>query len=812
MDQEKGRDTKGDRNTHRVQLRMSKKLDLYPLQAYISGQITFDNAVLESVTFIDHLLRAGPSSKLLSIKRSFFDPAHLHEAFELQGGVSAIKGVYQSLRPALDGGLVVNADVANGCFWRTDVSLWQVMQEVCIGLNPKSFCLALQGEQKVKHGPVLTTHHGRQMRRLKKVRIRIEYPGCPKSVREKTFIIEDFIATGAYSLEIDIEDKKSGQKRKTTVYRYFLDQYDWQMKDSDFPCVKTSKGAIYPAEACWIQPGQRYPFKLDDFQTSRMIKFAVTRPDVRQNAIYSGLKSIDWAGDKILQEYKMKMDTKMITTNARLLQPPQVEFGKGRVEKPGTGGRWRIDGKQFVTLPGEPLKHWGIMMMDNFGRGKTAPLPVVQNFISQFMGEYQKYGGRIANKQPIILSGHPDIAKSAEILWDAINKQCKLPERPQLMVFVVNAKSTEPYLRLKKSCDCRFGVVSQVMQSMHVQKAQTQYIGNVLMKVNAKLGGFSFRSLPEGQKPGAGYTSFKNPTMIIGADVSHPTPGTLGASMAAVTVSMDRFGARYAASCQSNGDRVEMITTWNWDKMLLPLFQEWRHKMGRVPQHIIYMRDGVSEGQFQHVLQLEWKDIKAVWEQLDGITAQELSAMKYTVIVASKRHHIRFFPKHPNGDRNNNPYPGTVVERDITGPFTWDFYLNAHTAIQGTARPVHYTVLIDERGCPQDWLIKTIYDHSYQYVRSSTAVSVHPSIYYAHLAARRSVAHERPVGSSDAPPRTSEDDEKRMLMEARITAAQTGKRMNAKAIQRLKELMEYDNPPLIEMYNQGRIRSAMWYV
>lgn len=45
--------------------------------------------------------------------------------------------------------------------------------------------------------------------------------------------------------------------------------------------------------------------------------------------------------------------------------------------------------------------------------------------------------------------------------------------------------------------------------------------------------------------------------------------------------------------------------------------------------------------------------------------------VKFTVVVASKRHHIRFFPK--DGDRNGNPLPGTLVERDITHPFEYDF-------------------------------------------------------------------------------------------------------------------------------------------
>ena len=60
---------------------------------------------------------------------------------------------------------------------------------------------------------------------------------------------------------------------------------------------------------------------------------------------------------------------------------------------------------------------------------------------------------------------------------------------PNLLIFIVNDRSVDMYRRIKKSCDVRFGVASQVMQAKHVVSASPQYISNVCMKVNAKLGG-----------------------------------------------------------------------------------------------------------------------------------------------------------------------------------------------------------------------------------------------------------------------------------------------------------------------------------
>lgn len=96
-----------------------------------------------------------------------------------------------------------------------------------------------------------------------------------------------------------------------------------------------------------------------------------------------------------------------------------------------------------------------------------------------------------------------------------------------------------------------------------------------------------------------------------------------------------------------------------------------------------------------------------------------------TVVVAEKRHHIRFFP--PSGlagDKNSNPVPGTLVEHDVTHPWENDLYLCSHVAIQGTARPTHYHMLMDEANLPVEKFQTLLYEHCYQYQRATTPVSL----------------------------------------------------------------------------------------
>ena len=95
------------------------------------------------------------------------------------------------------------------------------------------------------------------------------------------------------------------------------------------------------------------------------------------------------------------------------------------------------------------------------------------------------------------------------------------------------------------------------------------------------------------------------------------------------------------------------------------------------------------------------------------------------MVVAEKRHHIRFFPPAgPAADKNGNPMPGTIVDRDVTHPFENDIYLCSHVAIQGTTRPTHYYMLMDEANVPVDRFQALLYEHCYQYQRATTPVSL----------------------------------------------------------------------------------------
>ena len=218
-----------------------------------------------------------------------------------------------------------------------------------------------------------------------------------------------------------------------------------------------------------------------------MIKFAVSRPPQRRQAIEQGLAKLDWARDPYLKTYGMKINPTMLKTNARILEPPEPLFGKNATAKPAFSGRWDLRGKVFLAPNDRPLKSWGIVVLMPQDRRPAVTIEQVEAFKKNFINLYRGHGGRVENVNPPIVGEVADDAKAIEKVFLDAGNQVKM--RPQMLMVILSNKSTEIYNRVKKSCDCRWGVMSQCVQSANVVKNQPQYCSNVLMKFNCKLGG-----------------------------------------------------------------------------------------------------------------------------------------------------------------------------------------------------------------------------------------------------------------------------------------------------------------------------------
>ena len=226
--------------------------------------------------------------------------------------------------------------------------------------------------------------------------------------------------------------------------------------------------------------------KLTNHQTAKMIKFAVSRPAVRRAGIKKGTELLNWTGDAMLKGYNLQIEPEFLKTSARVLEPPEVLYAKNATAKPMYTGRWDLRGKVFLQPNHQPLKSWGIVQIEGH-RQRPLSLEQINAFKISFIKAYQGHGGNVVERDPIIVTGVANPAHALEQCFN--NAGNKAGARPQMMLVILPAKSSELYQRVKKNCDCRFGVMSQCVQSVHVAKNAPQYASNVLMKFNCKLGG-----------------------------------------------------------------------------------------------------------------------------------------------------------------------------------------------------------------------------------------------------------------------------------------------------------------------------------
>lgn len=223
-----------------------------------------------------------------------------------------------------------------------------------------------------------------------------------------------------------------------------------------------------------------------------------------------------------------------------------------------------------------------------------------------------------------------------------------------------------------------------------------QYWANIGHKFNLKLGGIN-QTLPSERLGILG----DGKTMLAGMDVTHPAPGSLdGApSIAGVVASIDGRYGQWPGMIRAQTGRKEMIE--KLDEMFGERLDVWRkNNKGGLPTRIIIYRDGVSEGQYRILLQDELPQIqKACQVRYPGGGLPRIS-----IVVCGKRHHTRFYPtKDEDADnKQKNPPNGTVVDRGITMEKGWDFFMQAHFCLQGTARPTHYVVIYDKNDMDAD--------------------------------------------------------------------------------------------------------------
>jgi eukaryotic translation initiation factor 2C len=678
---------------------------------------------------------------------------------ELAGGLVALRGYFSSVRCAT-GRILLNLNVTSGAFYQT-VPLMDLLTKFG---NPDQE----QREIFIRRLKVLYQREGKTPVKSEKTIVGFARPvGGKKAVNVKRF-------GNAREVKFTYIDRNGPNPKDITTSVFdFFKGIGVTLTRPDLPVlnVGTVSDPIYiPIEMCTVLPGQPYRKFLTGDQASQMLKFAARVPN--QNAMSiagdgqiggTGLKLLQLTGrsegaGQSIELFGLSASTKMLTVHGRILLAPQVQYGKKKIAKPFNGS-WNCADQAFVR--GGKFTSWSSCILDLPGRTSVSGDQDgrASKDLTDLLGhELVKYGlsmGTYRGAKKFTLShlNMPNRDANNKVL-DGIFAALEKAQIP--LVFIVLPNDDKwLYARIKYYGDTRYGIhtICSIGNKLSKPQGQGMYFGNLALKFNLKGGGVNHEIA----------NTLANPldahTMLMGIDVTHPSPGSAkGApSIATAVASRDRELSQWPGSLRKQKGKQEMIDEGNAQfgdcvnksilkEMVIERLEVWRKYNKTLPKKILLYRDGVSEGQYTLVLNQELPHFEAAFNDLYG---KQANWPKMAVIVVGKRHHTRFYAtKEEEADYNSqrgkgslNTKPGTVVDRGITGTTYHEFFLQAHQGLQGTARPGHYVVIKDDIGFNANSLEQVTHHLCYLFGRAPKAVSYVPPAYYADILATRGRAY-----------------------------------------------------------------------
>ncbi|KAG0321603.1 Protein argonaute 10 [Linnemannia gamsii] len=701
-----------NKNEFTVKITKANVIELEELHRFLRREGPITPGCLTAIQALNIVMSHKLFSEMVSHGRSAYTP---NNAQNLGGGIEKWDGIFQSVRPG-QGKLFANIDVANTAFIK--------------GGNAAELVAEIKGARTIDE------FRGRKLQKRDIQELSKHFKGCSFTVNhrggdfKKKFKVSEISQQGAESITFT-QELNNGSTKKVTIPQYYEAAYNLRLRYPFMPCIgvkgRDNQTMYFPLEVCNIVSGRRYTKRLNPQQTAEMIRGTCIGPDQRAAKIQASFPVLDFEHNEYLKGFQMEISKEMQVVPARVLPPPEIEYRNNISLTPRDGG-WQLNPSRKM-VQGATLSSWGILVFENERR---LPKSQVENFVRELTGTLAENGMSVPQRNPPIMYAQPgNVERNIDSMWTTIRQDCKID--PQ-MILVVLPDVCQTYSVIKTYCETthKTGVMTQCVLSKKVSRPSKQYCGLLGLKINSKLGGIN-NTLSKSSIP---FLS-QAPTMIIGADVTHPAPGESRPSVVAVVASMDQYAFKYAGRIKVQTSGVEVIDGLKF--MVYQLLSAFAEKNRQYPKRILFYRDGVSEGQYADVMRTEVSAVREAVEHVNG-TAQLNQPYRPTLTfcVVKKRHHARLFPMKPNeADRSGNCVAGTVVDTVITHPTEFDFYLQSHGGLQGTSRPTLYHVLLDENKFTSDALQSLTYRLCHVYARCPKSVSIVPSVYYAHLLAYR---------------------------------------------------------------------------
>ncbi|KAL1538441.1 Protein argonaute-2 [Salvia divinorum] len=690
--------------TYVVSIKIMNELKLSKLEDYLSGKVPYvPRDILQGM---DMVMKENPSRYRISIDRYFY-PSSFRAEDDIGSGMAAYRGFQSTLRPTAQGlALCLDCSVM-AC--RKPLPVVEFLKEHIPEFDGAYLNLYLR--QRVAHA-------------LKGLTVRVTHRRT-----KQQFTIAGLTGKSTRDLWFDFVDPKGNDPTvKVSLVQYFREKYGKVTVYQDIPCLilgRNNRTNHVPMEFCILTEGQRYRREfLDESRQETMKEKCLARPPERRKTISDMMQDHDGPCGDVTRNFGLQVEKNMTSVEGRIIGPPDLKLGAVDIVRVEDEKRqWNLAENSVVE--GKRIDRWALIDFSYLDFPKLR----AKDFISNLRNRSKSLG--IVMEEPLLchstgMCDFSSVSRLEELLRSVVHEGNRKCWNKLQIIICVMAEKHHGYKYLKWVSETRVGVVTQCCLSNHANRGDDQFLGNLCLKINAKLGGSNVeltRRLPHFEE--------EDHVMFIGADVNHPLSKKSTTPSIAAVVSTVNWPAvnRYAARVSPQDHRTEKIL--DFGPICRDLVNTYHQLNGIKPKKIVVFRDGVSEGQFDMVLNEELSALKRA-------VSDDHYQPRITLVVAQKRHKTRLFLENlGDGSATGNVPPGTVVDTKIVHPFEFDFYLCSHYGRIGTSKAVRYCVLWDENSFSSDQLQELIYNLCFTFARSTRPVSLVPPVYYADLVAYR---------------------------------------------------------------------------
>lgn len=224
----------------------------------------------------------------------------------------------------------------------------------------------------------------------------------------------------------------NGIVKEIYVTQYYKERYGINLEYLNLPCLQVGSEhrQIYiPIELCSIMKGQRCLKRLNDTQTSAMIRSTAISAPERRVEIKKIIKEANFNSEETTKQFGIKINEDMETVNGRILNPPLLQYSDRVIVEPKKG-IWNMAKKKFFI--GCTISKFALVCFSPQNQVKENS---IRYFIDQLISISRSVGMQIINR-PLFCKYATDIKQVDQILEYLVKTFLGL----QMVLFILPGK------------------------------------------------------------------------------------------------------------------------------------------------------------------------------------------------------------------------------------------------------------------------------------------------------------------------------------------------------------------------------------